>query len=214
MAIWKPLWHRARTSVVWASIGVVVTVALTVLCTKFVYIFGLVPLKCGNNTLERRILGLNSFILFALCLVGRVAIFLQTRKLLRKSTVPVTTGSSAPTINERSNNGDQRKEGGKLKDVDRHNIKDGDDGIEHPNHPEADQNDLPVADKDHGEESSNRTAKIKEPGEMSVLRRNTSKVSTRQMEMEAIKSLATGVTFAVAFLQSKGAVNTRGYPYL
>lgn len=116
-------------SAAWACSGILFTVLLTVLSTKFVYIFGLVPLKCGTNTWERQILGWNTFILFALCLVGRVAIFLQTRKLLRNSTVDRTVDTQ-----------------------------------------------------------------LGKPAKPSEMRRNTSELRTRQMEMEAIKSLATGVT--------------------
>jgi len=174
VAIWKPLWHRAKISAVLASFGIVFTIVLTVVCNKFVYIFGMVPLRCGFHTLERQILALNSIVLFACCLAGRVAIFLQTRKVLNP-TVPVATAPIVPNINER-NGGDERTDSG--------NANAG-----------TDQTDQLAEGEHQRRESSHTTANIDlSKSEKLVLRRNTTEMRIRQMEMESIKSLVTGVT--------------------
>ena len=100
LAITKPLWHRSKVTAFWAALGVMLTTIVAVFISKFVYIFQIVPLRCGVHSVERRIVCLNLGILVLFCLMWRMIIYFKTRRLLENTTVQVPTISSIASGDE------------------------------------------------------------------------------------------------------------------
>lgn len=86
LTIQCPLWHWNKFTAPWATFWIILSFILGVLVIKFVYIFGIYQLGCHIHFVSNRILGISIGILFVLCLIGRVIVFIQTRTLLRNAT--------------------------------------------------------------------------------------------------------------------------------
>ena len=85
IALEYPLWHRSKLTVKMA-IGVIAAGFLVAigLC-RFVYIAQLIPLECKIVLYERTIMAWILIVLFVLCLVARVTVYFQTKRILRQS---------------------------------------------------------------------------------------------------------------------------------
>lgn len=71
----------------------------------------------------------------------------------------------------------------------------GDLAADQSNYPAANQNDRPTADENQRSSQKAENLHLSEPEKLDLrLRRNTSEIRIRKMEIEAIKSLASGVT--------------------
>ena len=82
LAIRDPLWHRLHVTVPRVVFWLVVGFAASTLGGKFVFIFQLVELRCEMKLAAVKTLGCILSVLFILCIVARVTVYLQTRKLL------------------------------------------------------------------------------------------------------------------------------------
>lgn len=83
VAIEEPLWHRIKVTSPLAVLCVIFCFVISVFVNKFLYIFQLVQLECHIHFIAGRILGFFLVILFILCIIARVIVFIQTRNLLR-----------------------------------------------------------------------------------------------------------------------------------
>ena len=164
MAIRRPLWHRSKVTALWATFAAVSTTTITVFVNKFVYIFQIVPLRCGVHSLERRIVGINLCILVFICLMWRMIIYFETRRILGNSNIQVVSNTVSSGNCERSNNG---------------NILDGN----------------PESQRQNERFASHNLAQL-HLGNVrpTTLRRNYPTILHRELEMEAIKNLVSGVT--------------------
>jgi len=86
LAIQYPLWHWNKFTPQWATLWITLSFILTVLVSKCVYIFGIYELGCHVHFTSNRIFGTFVGILFILCIIGRVIVFIQTRTLLQNVT--------------------------------------------------------------------------------------------------------------------------------
>ncbi len=82
LAISRPLWHRSKVTARLVTVGLLLGFLLIVFVNKFVFIAQLVPMTCRIHLIERRIMGWSLWILFGLCLLGRIVIYLQNRRLI------------------------------------------------------------------------------------------------------------------------------------
>ncbi len=85
VAIEEPLWHRVKVTSPLAVLCVIFCFVLSVFVNKFLYIFQLVQLECHIHFMAGKILGFYFAILFILCIIARVIVFIQTRNLLRNN---------------------------------------------------------------------------------------------------------------------------------
>ena len=85
VAIGYPLWHRAKVTV---PIVISLTLfgnLLQILILKFMYIFQLVPLRAQMRPLENVISLWSLGVPFVLCLVARLTVYFQTKRILAES---------------------------------------------------------------------------------------------------------------------------------
>jgi len=152
----SPLWHRSKMTTFWATFEVMSTMIIAVFATKFLYIFQIVPLLCGIHTLERKMLNITAVALVFLCLIWRIIVYFQTRRLLRSQNI------QAPPIQAPEN----------------HHQPENSQGNQN-NH----QDEIPVIE-----------AQPHLRDEATPMRRNCSLIRYHEMEWEAVKNLASGVT--------------------
>jgi len=91
VAIEKPLWHRTKFTSPLAVLCVVICFVISSVINKFLYIFQMVQLDCHVHFTAGKIIAFVLIILFVLCIIARVIVFIQTRNLLRSSCNPTVS---------------------------------------------------------------------------------------------------------------------------
>ncbi len=82
VAIGHPLWHRDKVTVPLVIFGLIVTFTSIGLACKLPFVIGAVPLGCDVHFISSRTLGSFLGVLFILCLIARIIVYNQTKKLL------------------------------------------------------------------------------------------------------------------------------------
>jgi hypothetical protein len=85
VAINFPLLHREKMTVRFASVLIIFSSILTIFFLKFVYIVGLVPLRCEVRLFHTKIILLILSILFVMCTALNFIVYRHTRTLLCES---------------------------------------------------------------------------------------------------------------------------------
>lgn len=84
VAIRYPLWHREKVTVRRVALWLSVAFALATLTNKWPHVALMVPITCELDITISRISGIMMTLLFLLCLVARVTVYVQTKNLLRE----------------------------------------------------------------------------------------------------------------------------------
>ena len=94
LAINHPLLHREKMTVRFASVVIIPSSIFTIFLLKFVYIFGLAPLRCEVRLVHTKIILIILSILFVLCTALNFIVYRQTVNLLSESRTisPLTNG--------------------------------------------------------------------------------------------------------------------------
>lgn len=77
------MWHRLKISATGVAFGLVIAFVSAVLVGKFVFIAGLIPLRCEIRLIERKVISWTMAILFTSCLAARISVYLQTRRVVQ-----------------------------------------------------------------------------------------------------------------------------------
>ncbi len=85
VAIKKPMWHRKKVTVCRVGCCLLLGSASVTFVLKFLYIFGLAPLRCEIRQIHNRVLGWIRMILFILCIIINIIVYRQSRTLLQES---------------------------------------------------------------------------------------------------------------------------------
>ena len=85
VAIKYPIWHREKVTVRRVIYFLLFSSVFLGFLIKFVYIFGLIQLRCTVWTVHSKVVGLTMAILFVLCVIAHFIVFQQTKTLLQKN---------------------------------------------------------------------------------------------------------------------------------
>ncbi|EFX71665.1 hypothetical protein DAPPUDRAFT_255532 [Daphnia pulex] len=178
------LFHREKVTVRLASGIVIFSSIFFVFLAKFVYIAGLVPLRCEMYVIHSKIIFCIIIGLLLMCIVLNIVVYRQTKVLFgesRKLTNPTNEMSRISTRNH-----------GRMGD----------------NNDEMDGQDLAIVDGDNvliessqlgtsGNESANVRPSVSSPSAVRAMSIHVDRGKLSQMEMEATRSLIIGVTSLV-----------------
>ena len=92
IALQHPLWHLSKVTCKMAVCAIIIGFILVTGICRFVYFAQIVPFQCSTPILERQISSSVLMVLFILCLIARVAVYLQTRKNLRQNELEIGGG--------------------------------------------------------------------------------------------------------------------------
>lgn len=85
-------WHKKRVTVRWV-VAVQLLASLSVAVVyKFPYVSHIVPLECEIQMTQVRLITAVLFVLFILCVIGQLVVYLQIRRLLRRFPTVVGLG--------------------------------------------------------------------------------------------------------------------------
>ena len=85
VAIKYPIWHREKVTVRRVIYFLLFSSVFLGFLIKFVFIFGLIQLRCTVWTVHSKVVGLTMAILFVLCVIAHFIVFQQTKTLLQKN---------------------------------------------------------------------------------------------------------------------------------
>ena len=98
IAIKFPIWHRKNVTVRLVICVLLLSSALVTFILKFVYIVGLVPIRCEILFVQIKVFGLTTAILFVSCVIANFIVYRQTRTLLQQTRA--LSGSDEPRNNQ------------------------------------------------------------------------------------------------------------------
>lgn len=93
------IWHKRKiTGRLVITTQLIVSVVISVIY-KFPYVIHLIPLECEIHMIQVRLITIVLFILFACCIGGQIAVFVEAKKLLKAfpQGAPMPTASSGTT---------------------------------------------------------------------------------------------------------------------
>lgn len=85
VAIKKPMWHRKKVTVRRVGCCLLLGSASVTFVLKFLYIFGLAPLRCEIRHIHNKVLGWIRIVLFTSCIIINFIVYRQSRTLLQES---------------------------------------------------------------------------------------------------------------------------------
>ncbi len=98
IAIRHSMWHRKNVTVPWVVFVLITGFITTTFICKFIYITGLASLNCDLPLVASQTVLVLNTILFILCVIARVTVYLQTRKLLQDQQREASTDSRPESI--------------------------------------------------------------------------------------------------------------------
>lgn len=82
VAISHPLWHRKKVTVRRVTVWLIIGFILAITINKYMFIIGWEPFTCAVSLRASQTIGTCLVVLFTLCVIVRITVYQQTKKLL------------------------------------------------------------------------------------------------------------------------------------